>query len=190
MNTSGSAMSRLAPQFNKPYIAQALGKPGQNGIGFQLTLKRVIGTTTGSTRGFDFVSGCSTFAICAGSAVIVGHLDETLNVTQRFFRARPSVLPINIALPFYNSAILPSTPDSRSRLTSTLRDNMTGSKSMGSPSGDYSDISGKGIARQRARAATCVALSRDGKLLAVGEVWIMNIIWLFAELCRQDTTQG
>ena len=173
-DVSASATDRLLSQ-SKSSTSQAVDKFNQDGATFQLALKRVIGTTTCSTRGFDGVSETSTFAICAGSVAIIGTLDETANITQRFFRAKPSAVPINAVSPIYTSATSVSTSGTRNQLVSSAGDGINGLRSNGSSWGDKTEVPGKGIARQRARAATCVALSKDGRHLAVGEVLSIHI---------------
>ena len=176
----------MAPRLDlqsKSYPTQASTKSKQE---YQLSLKKVIGTTTLSSREFDCTDDPPRFAICAGCTVVLGEVDETRTVTQRFFRARPSVQPINLALSFYSTASPGKTPERRSR----LRDGGSGLKSTGSPHTDHGDSPGKGVARLRARAATSVALSGDGKFLAVGEVRETIAEKSLLSYCRLDTILG
>ncbi len=130
--------------------------------GWQLSLRSVIGTTTTSNNAFDAVPEHDVFAYCAGPAVIISNVDEGLNVSQRLFRSKHSVSPINGTSSFYNPITPPTTP-SRSRHGSPLKEGSYGSD-------DISASPGSGRAGAWNREATCISLSRGGKLLAVGEV--------------------
>lgn len=87
------------------------------------------------------------------------------NYAQRFFRARPTAIPIynTPALPYSTSS--PNTPkanDSRNRMT--MRDSTYGNNDWAeSPS------SKTWTSRERIKAATCLAMSKEGRFLAVGE---------------------
>lgn len=96
--------------------------------------------------------------------------------SQRFFRARPTALPIYPATTFHNAPTTPTgTPranDSRGRVA--LRDSPHG--------GDWADSPGASktwTSRERIKAATCLALSRDGKYLAVGETGYAPRVLIF-----------
>jgi hypothetical protein len=142
-----------------------------------LSLKRVIGTTVSSPTAFDTLPTEPIFAYTAGAATVVVNIDDASNITQRFFRARPTAVALQSVSNFPGT---PSTPtnvanDGRNRTLAGLRD--TGIPY--SPSSPHSGLeyfaadspSGKsGAARGRIKAATCLSISRDGKLLAVGEV--------------------
>ncbi|KAK1772460.1 WD40 repeat-like protein [Phialemonium atrogriseum] len=127
--------------------------------------QRVIGTTCSSPTGFDTVQ--SSFAYVAGGAVVVvdvrgGHY------SQRFYRARPTAVPIFSVSPVSHAPSTPnSTPkanDSRNRVAASPRDSLYGPL-------DWSDspTSKTWTSRERIKAATCLALSCDGRYLAVGE---------------------
>ncbi|KAI1259145.1 WD domain-containing protein [Xylariaceae sp. FL1019] len=128
----------------------------------RLSLKRVIGTTCASPTGFDVT--CDSFAYIAGGAVVVVDVKEDC-YNQRFFRARPTALPLYNTPPLPYSPAAPVTPkanDGRSRIT--LRDSPYAQ-------GEQSDSpsSKTWTSRERIKAATCLALSKEGKFLAVGE---------------------
>ena len=128
----------------------------------QLSLKSVVGSTTNSVNAFDALP--DTFVCCAGSAAVLSLADDHLRITQRLFRARPNVLPINTTPSFYNSATQPSTPGN-SRHGSPLKGEMYNGLQdhpPGSPS--------QRRANNRSREISCVALSRRGNLMALGEV--------------------
>lgn len=86
--------------------------------------------------------------------------------SQRFFRARPTAAPIYPqSIQAHNPTTPTSTPkanDSRNRVT-PLRDSY--------PCHDWSEspTSRTWTSRERIKAATCLALSSDGRYLAVGE---------------------
>lgn len=101
---------------------------------------------------------------------------------QRFFRARPTAIPV------YNtpsiSSSMPSTPkanDSRNR--TSLRESGIGTN-------DWSDspTSKTWTSRERIKAATCLALSKDGRFLAVGETGYAPRVLIYSlEDCSSDT---
>ena len=139
---------------------------------FALSLQHVIGTTTSSPNGFDCLQSSKTFALCAGSAVVLTTLDHDDQCTQRFFRARPTAA----AASSYNLPITPITPtkgpDHQNRKISSVKDGGLGVLCSGTPYREPADSPGQKTwtARERIKAATCVSLSLDGKFLAVGEV--------------------
>ncbi|KAL1838981.1 hypothetical protein VTJ49DRAFT_2026 [Mycothermus thermophilus] len=129
------------------------------------TYTRVIGTTCSSPTGFDTVG--SSFSYIAGGAVVVVDVAGE-HYSQRFFRARPTAVPLLSSSPTTNSSSTPlSTPkatDSRNRAAASPRDSLY-------PSADWPDSpsSKTWTSRERIKAATCLALSPDGRYLAVGE---------------------
>ena len=148
-------------------------------LSLSLSLRSVLGTTTCSTSGFDCLRTASCFATCAGSAVVLHYLDENYNITQKFFRAKPSAVT--------DTATAPSTPETRNRQVASLRTSILPARGISSPSNDVTSLSGKGSVRPRNRAATCVALSPDGKLLAVGEV---SVIRLYVDRVLNESRLG
>ncbi|KAH9908136.1 WD domain-containing protein [Xylariomycetidae sp. FL2044] len=167
MASTPSNRLRLTPS-NSPFLPRPGRSPhrGRNPPASEsrLSLRRVIGTTCTSTTGFDAVQ--SSFAYIAGGAVVVVDVDGE-QYSQRFYRARPTALPVYTtpSLP-YSPSTPNSTPkanDSRNRVS--IRDSAYGSS-------DWSDSPGSSktwTSRERIKAATCLALSKEGKFLAVGE---------------------
>lgn len=96
--------------------------------------------------------------------------------SQRFYRARPSAVPVFAVSPVSSSSCaLNSTPkanDSRNRSAASPRDYGTS---------DWSDSpsSKTWTSRERIKAATCLALSRDGRYLAVGETGYAPRVLIF-----------
>ena len=129
----------------------------------QLRLIKVIGTTTDCVNAFDTLP--STFACSAGSAAVLSRVDETFNITQQLFRARPNALPINASLSYYNPATPPGA-SSKSRRRSPLKDGIIYNSLLDCPSNSPSPVK----ANNKSREITCVSLSRRGNLMAVGEV--------------------
>lgn len=165
---------KLTPS-NSPYVKTPSAKSPTKSTRSDLTLslKQVIGTTTGSANAFDSLPSRRSFAYTAGAAAVIAALDEDSTVSQQFFRARPTTSPLNPSTSVYG----PATPtnnaiDSRSRTAASLRDAGVGISPLGSPAGDWADSPGGKTwsARERVKAATCVSFSPDGKYLAVGEV--------------------
>ncbi|KAI1097700.1 WD domain-containing protein [Jackrogersella minutella] len=167
---------KLTPS-NSPYLPHPVRTPhrGRPSTDPRLSLKRVVGTTCASPTGFDTVN--SSFAYIAGGAVVVVDV-AGVEYTQRFYRARPSALPV------YSTPSLsysPSTPtqipkanDSRNRVS--LRESTYSSH-------DWADThtsSKTWTSRERIKAATCLALSREGRFLAVGETGYTPRVLIFS----------
>ncbi|KAL2257300.1 hypothetical protein VTK26DRAFT_371 [Humicola hyalothermophila] len=130
-----------------------------------LSLQRVIGTTCSSPTGFDTVH--SSFAYIAGGAVVVVDVSGE-HYSQRFYRARPNATPLLSVPPTTHTSSTPnSTPkanDSRNRALPSPRDSTHGPSDWAE-----SPTSKTWTSRERIKAATCLALSRDARYLAVGE---------------------
>ncbi|KAK4506775.1 hypothetical protein PRZ48_000508 [Zasmidium cellare] len=141
-----------------------------------LHLRKVIGTTTASAHAFDCLSSSRKFAFTAGAAAVVATVDEDLNVTQHFFRGNPSSYTGggreagNGGWP-----LSPSPHDPRFR---GVKEQAAG----GSPTNrDWSDSPGRSTsAKDRVKAATSVALSPNGRWLAVGETGYRPRILIFS----------
>ncbi|USW46701.1 Putative quinoprotein alcohol dehydrogenase-like superfamily [Septoria linicola] len=142
-----------------------------------LHLHKSIGTTTTAVTGFDALSSRRKFAYTAGAAVVVVTVEDDLSVTQDFFRAKPTA---------HGAARdgvggWPSTPtpnDARYRGTQ-LKDNAS---PLGTASRDWSDSpTGRSTtAKDRIKSATSVALSPNGKWLAIGETGYRPRILIFS----------
>ncbi|KAI0506607.1 WD40-repeat-containing domain protein [Xylaria bambusicola] len=166
MATTPSHRLRLTPA-NSPFLPRPSRSPHrgrtQQLYDSRLSLKRVIGTTCLCPTGFDAVQ--SSFAYVAGGAVVVVDVNGD-SYAQRFFRARPTAVPVySTPSPTYSTSS-PSTPkanDSRNRIS--LRE------SVFSPPNDWAESPSTKTwtSRERIKAATCLALSKEGKFLAVGE---------------------
>lgn len=166
-STPSNNRLRLTPS-NSPFLqrpSRSPIRPRAFAHDSRLSLKRVIGTTCTSPTGFDTVH--SSFAYVAGGAVVVVDVRGE-HYSQRFYRARPTAVPIYSISPVPHAPSTPnSTPkanDSRNRAAASPRDSFYGQL-------DWSDSpsSKTWTSRERIKAATCLALSRDGKYLAVGE---------------------
>lgn len=136
-----------------------------------LSLRQVVGSTISSAHAFDSLSDERQVAFTAGASAVVATLDQNHKITQRFFRAHPTTQAVNTASSAYGS----TAPDSRSRAAAASRDAGVGASFHGSAGGSLADSPGgkATTARERIKAATCVAFSSDGKLLAVGEVRLL-----------------
>ncbi|KAI9665737.1 MAG: hypothetical protein M1821_003671 [Bathelium mastoideum] len=149
-----------------------------------LSLKRVIGSTTGSPNAFDCQASRRRFAYTAGAAAVIADVDNDLQITQRFFRARSAASP-----PTSNASTLrPATPtrtlyeqEARNRTVSSLRDAGVGRDPAESPS-RWADSPGPKpwAAKERVKAATAVSFSPDGRFLAVGETGYKPRVLIFA----------
>ncbi|KXX79974.1 Mitogen-activated protein kinase-binding protein 1 [Madurella mycetomatis] len=144
-----------------------------------LSLQRVVGTTCSSPTGFDTVY--SSFAYIAGGAVVVVDVSGE-HYSQRFYRARPSAVPLLSVSPVANASSTPSsTPkanDSRNRAAAAAaspRETLHASSDWP----ESSPTSKTWTSRERIKAATCLALSRDGRYLAVGETGYAPRVLIF-----------
>lgn len=165
---SQSSRSRLQ-------VTPSTSKNSQGNSNIQLKLNKILGFTTSSVRGFDYSPLGSCFAICAGSAAAVAHVDSELNLTWKYFRARPNLFPTVKSLSSYETetSTTPSTPEHHRRKAATrgtLGGGRNAIRASGSPLAEKGASPGSNAVRQRIRAITCVSLTADGKLLAVGEV--------------------
>ncbi|KAG6033112.1 hypothetical protein E4U19_006886 [Claviceps sp. Clav32 group G5] len=172
---------KLTPS-NSPHVTRP-SRPTTRGRHMhesRLSLKRVVGTTCRSPTGFDTLN--SSFAYIAGAAAIVVDVEGSL-YSQRFFRARPTAVPVYAVSssqhnPSTPIATTPKANDSRNRAAPNHRDGPC------SP-GDWSDSptgSKTWTSRERIKAATCLALSPDGRFLAVGETGYAPRVLIFSLL--------
>lgn len=164
----------IVPQ-SSPSRHQATPSTSKDSLGtskIHLKINKILGFTTNSPSGFDYSPRASCFAICAGSTAAVAEVNNELDITWKYFKARPNVSPTVKSLSHHETAMptTPRTPEQRSRKASTLREGRNVTRSTGSPLLEKGASPGSNIVRQRTRAVTCVSLTADGKLLAVGEV--------------------
>jgi WD40 repeat protein len=177
MATTPSNRLKLTPS-NSPFLQRPARSPmrGRPAYESRLSLKRVVGTTCCSPTGFDAVQ--SSFAYIAGGAVVVVDVNQG-RYSQRFYRARPTAIPLYATSPREKAPCTPtSTPkanDSRNRVAASLRDSPYSNLDFAeSPS------SKTWTSRERIKAATCLALSRDAKFLAVGETGYAPRVLIFS----------
>ncbi|KAJ9374162.1 hypothetical protein DTO282E5_1084 [Paecilomyces variotii] len=142
-----------------------------------LSLQTVIGTTTTNPNGFSSHEPTKSFALCAGSATILAEVDSEDNISQRFFRARPTATPINPVTSFYNQETPPNTPESRARSTPASKLGLNVGSYRASPSADGSDT---WSSRERIKAVTSVDISPNGRFLAVGETGYNPRVLIFS----------
>lgn len=141
-----------------------------------LRLKKVIGTTTASGNGFDCLPAVKQFAYTAGAAAVVCTVSDDLIVSQRFFRARPIVSTTR------DGVLSPSANDLRTKLMGNLRESTLNGSPLAATGRDWSDSpTGKSTtAKDRVKAATSVALSPNGKWIAVGETGYKPRVLIFS----------
>lgn len=142
-----------------------------------LALRQVIGTTTTSANAFDSLPSGRCFAYTAGAAAVIASVDEQHNVSQRFYRARPTTNPLNPSSSIYGGPSTPTQNESRNRTAASLRDAGFGASPLASPAAnDWADSPSNRAwtTKEKIKAATCVSFSPDGKYLAVGEVRARN----------------
>lgn len=165
------ASLKITPS-NSPILRPgATRSPSKSSHQSTLSLQTVLGTTTTTPNGFSSHDQSRSFALCAGSAAVLAEIDDDGNISQRFFRARPSASSVNPTTSFYNQSTPPATPDPRSRSISHIRSNPHLNVPNGSPSSEVADGSPRAwSSRERIKAVTSVSISPNGRLLAVGEV--------------------
>jgi hypothetical protein len=169
LTPSNSPFSRTTPS-----RAGGGSKSSKNDAG--LSLRHVIGTTANAANSIDTLPASDSLAFTAGAAAVLATFDGTLGCTQRFYRARPTAVPLNPSPSVYE----PSTPtpggssDLRRRTTVFTRDIGSPNSPLGTSAAvDFNDSPGGGktwAAKERVKSATCVSFSPDGKYLAIGEV--------------------
>ncbi|KAK1814357.1 hypothetical protein LTR12_011254 [Friedmanniomyces endolithicus] len=145
-----------------------------------LRLSTVIGTTTSTANGFDVDAAKRKFAYTAGAAAVVCSVDRELKLQQRFFRARPT--SAGAGRDVNGQSISTPTPgEARNRAVGHVKEYSLGGSPLGA-SRDWSDsANGKtGSAKDRVKAVTSVALSANGKWLAVGETGYKPRILIFS----------
>lgn len=116
----------------------------------------------------------------AGAAAVVASIHEDLHITQLFFRANPaSASGSRDANGGWPTTPTPNEP--RNRALGTVREQNSANSPAASASRDWADSPGKTTsAKDRVKAATSVALSPNGKWLAVGESGYKPRILIFS----------
>jgi hypothetical protein len=144
-------------------------KSSRNDAG--LSLRHVIGTTANSPNSMDTLPSHRSLGFTAGAAAVICSFDDKLRLNQRFYRARPTAVPLNPTPTVYSPSTPGGTAEFRSR--SSIRESGVGTAPYSPGTAEWSDSPGgkSWTARERVKAATCVSFSPDGKYLAVGEVW-------------------
>ncbi|RMY42270.1 hypothetical protein D0865_12075, partial [Hortaea werneckii] len=156
-----------------PTRANKLEEPG-------LRLSKVIGSTTTSTNGFACLPSERTFAYVAGAAAVVATVSADLEISQRFFKARPNAVgTTREAVGQWPASPTPNEP--RNRALGHGKDSH-GASPLGASGRDWSDSpNGRTLtAKDKVKAATSIALSPNGKWLAVGETGYKPRILIFS----------
>ncbi|RMY70421.1 hypothetical protein D0863_05800 [Hortaea werneckii] len=156
-----------------PTKANKLEEPG-------LRLSKVIGSTTTSPNGFACLPSERTFAYIAGAAAVVATVSPDLEISQRFFKARPNAVgTTREAVGQWPASPTPNEP--RNRALGHGKDSH-GASPLGASGRDWSDSpNGRTLtAKDKVKAATSIALSPNGKWLAVGETGYKPRILIFS----------
>ncbi|KAF2190746.1 WD40 repeat-like protein [Zopfia rhizophila CBS 207.26] len=183
MSPAWGASIKLTPS-NSPFLKntplRSPVKPNRPEV--SLSLKQVIGTTTSSANAFDSLPSARSFAFTAGAAAVIATVDDQNQVSQRFYRARPTTNPLNPSASVYGGPSTPTQNESRNRTAASLRDAGIGASPLASPANDWTDSPGNRTwtARERIKAATCVSFSPDGKFLAIGETGYKPRVLIFS----------
>ena len=180
---------------------QSLSQPGVQGSSTfgkidqplsktSISLQKVLGSTTLSPAGFDYCSGGSCFALCAGSAAVVSCVGENLEISQKIFRTDARVQLPGGTKSFSDSPKHNIVPEVRNHSPGSSRSTRNGRKSSLSASSDQETLPSKANIRGKTRVVSCVALSEDGRLLAVGEVRWSTYALTFLSLILADWIQS
>jgi len=161
-------------QFTSNARPTSLRTPSKNSLDDAgLYLQQVIGTTSTSSNGIDYLESARSFAFLAGAGAVLATVDDDLKITQRFYRVKPSLSGGKPTTPFYDLPTSSGAPQSPRR-TSVFpkREGPAGFPLVGPPAADLLDSPNHRVVnpKERTKAASCVSLSRNGKLLALGEV--------------------
>ena len=147
-----------------------------NASGVSLQLQHVIGTTTNAPTGLACCTLTNTYAYCAGAVAVLATVHPNGATTKRYFKARPIAASLNPSSSFYAtsspSATLPR------RRTSVFTRRQPTDINFGTAQDDRS--SQTWTARERIKTVTCVALSENGKWMAVGESGYNPRVLLFS----------
>jgi WD40 repeat protein len=162
-----------------PKAGSSLGRKARSSE-YALQLQRVIGTTTNSPSGLSCCSESKAYAYCAGAVAVLAQLTPNGVPTQRYYRARPTAPSIYPPTAHYDNSPA-NTPSKRRTSTFTPRRRQD-EQSAASLARDWSDESASQTwtARERIKSVSCVALSQDGKWLAVGETGYSPRVLLFS----------
>jgi WD40 repeat protein len=169
-----SPISRLGPRSPQKLNSQSV----------TLSLQSITGTTSRTSGGLASHYDSNTFAYCAGSAAVLATVDENGETSCRFFRAQPTASPIHSSLSFYNPSTPTQTSESRRRSVLPLKHGVDERPSYNSPRKVWGDDASSKTwsARERVKAATCVAVSANGKFLAVGETGYCPRVNIFSTM--------
>lgn len=143
-------------------------------------LDHVIGTTTTNASGLTSCPATNSFAYCAGSTAVLATIqnpeDEKHKVSYRYYKARPTVVAVNLATPCYDT---PTTTPTRKR-ASFLTPRRESERR--TPTRTYSEEESTKTwtARERIKSVTCVSLNNNGTLFAVGEAGYNPRVLLFS----------
>jgi WD40 repeat protein len=149
-----------------------------------LSLRKIIGTTTTSSRGLACHYDSSTFAYCAGSAAVLAKVDDGGEISYRFFRAQPAALPMHPCVSVYNPTSPTANSENRRRTILPFKHGTDDRYSNSSPRRIWGDegSSKTWSARERVKAVSCVDLSPNGRFLAVGETGYSPRVNIFSIL--------
>ncbi|KAJ6155340.1 hypothetical protein N7470_005906 [Penicillium chermesinum] len=181
-NFRGLPSLKITPS-NSPILRPGSRSLSRSSHQSSLSLQTVLGTTTTTPNGFSSHDQSKSFALCAGSAAVLAELDDDANVTQRFFRARPSATSMNPTTSFYNQSTPPTTPDTRSRSIQQIRSNPhLNLPNVATPSSDLPENGSPRTlsSRERIKAVTSVSISPNGRFLAVGETGYNPRVMIFS----------
>ena len=139
-----------------------------------LSLHKIIGSTVTSNSAVSYVESPRLVAYTAGATAVVVSIDDDSQISQRAFRATSTYGSQGLVnQPHLDSPLASAfSPSQRIiRASATSRDSASAASAFASPSFDSSDSpSGRAAGlKAKSKTASCLALSQDGKWLAMGE---------------------
>lgn len=173
MNSPATSRTPGTTPASKPLL-NSVPKPQQSLVSLQLD--HVIGTTTRNPGGLSTCPPNNTFAYCAGSVAVLAQMSESSTISHRYYRARPAATAVNQSSSFYSTPT--STPTRKRPALITPRkeqENITPGRNL--PEDDNAKT---WTARERIKSVTCVSLSPNGRMLAVGETGYNPRVLLFS----------
>ena len=170
--------------------SSTFGKIDRPLSGSSISLTKVLGSTTFSPAGFDCCYGGSCFALCAGSAAVVSCIGENLEISQNIFRTDARIQLSSSTKFFSDPPKHNIAPEIRNHNPGSSQYTRNGQKSSLSASSDHDTSPSKATIGGKTRVVSCVALSEDGRLLAVGEVRWSTCVFTFLSLILADWIQS
>ena len=166
---------------NSKILVNSVHRPQLSSVSLQLD--HVIGTTTKNAAGLSTCTENNTFAYCAGSVAVVSQVADDDSVSHRYYRARPAAIAVNPSASFYSTPTVTPTRKRPTLFTSRKeQESVTPVRNL-----QEDDNAKTWTARERIKSVTCVSLSSNGRLLAVGETGYNPRVLVFSTAKEAST---